>query len=883
MGSQLGGSSRIILRSLDSLEINAFVLGLGYLRPSGRLLTALVEASAGNPLHVQTIMDRLERTGRLRQGDGVTDFVGRDLPIDIDGSLLGAIELRLKLLPEEDRELLGLVALLDPPVSPEMVAAVADLPWDTVVSRLESARSERLIDVDQSLIAFHHPLLRTVLTRLLTAPRRSELELRIATELLQLDDDVSVISSARHLSRAELLAPPDLIADTCARGARLAYEKGDYASAATLAEAALSAASRLEIQRPDGLGQLHHLAASSHFRNHDRAAWRHHADCARAAAQKADDVELFCSVELLAIRAQMTFGPHPVDDRPLTSLLERLGHGHEVLQGRIHEELSEICFGAGRYGEGEEHGRTALAVAGKTGDPGDEAMAHFAIGLNTWAFLRLHDARASFETCERLSVLAADRWLTTWGPGRLSLVSQMEGRFDEVLRLTAANGARAEVLGDWSELALASALSVAAHAARGEVELADKEGERGFALTARGDYVWAPTILLPALAGMRAERGDATGAAEALQFYERVGRPAPRPFRQLVAVALDDLSAIRSEFVPRRLSAEVNALTLVGFCAYAAAAVRVDERQAVEWAIEDLLPVAERGVVMPVGWNVLVPRLVGAAFRCSDHFDASKHWLDRAVERATLSGAGPELGRCWVELAMLHASDHPDADRDEARRCVARAVSIARRYGLVPLERAATELGLSLGRFAGDAAIIEEEVEVVRQPLVGAILFTDIVDSTSKVRAARDAEWIRVLGEHDRRLRACLARFAGTEFAYTGDGLAAYFSSALSAVQCAEAFHEALGSMLSTDGMGLPIRIGVCWGEATPRGHDLAGSTISRTVRVMGLGGAGQTVVDSAIRDATMHRFGWMSLGAPALKGFEDERHELYLLTRNGV
>ena len=299
--------------------------------------------------------------------------------------------------------------------------------------------------------------------------------------------------------------------------------------------------------------------------------------------------------------------------------------------------------------------------------------------------------------------------------------------------------------------------------------------------------------------------------------------------------------------------------------------------------MEDLLPVAERGVLMPVGWNVLVPRVLGAALRCCGLYDSARRWLERSVERATLCGALPELARCWADLAALHALPHVDADRDEATRCVARAFSIARRHQLAPLERAVSGLGLSLGRFPGDAELLRAgEDDAVRPPLVGAILFTDIVDSTRRTRAVRDAAWVRVLGEHDRRLRACLARFGGTEFAYTGDGLAAYFWPRR--MRCAALRRPTRPSHRSNRSTGRHCPCAsASAGGGDPRGHDLAGSTISRTVRVMSVASAGQTVVDAEVRKATRQLWPWQPLGAPVLKGFEDERHEVYLLEAPNV
>ena len=131
----------------------------------------------------------------------------------------------------------------------------------------------------------------------------------------------------------------------------------------------------------------------------------------------------------------------------------------------------------------------------------------------------------------------------------------------------------------------------------------------------------------------------------------------------------------------------------------------------------------------------------------------------------------------------------------------------------------------------------------------------------------RDATWVKVLGEHDRRLRACLTRFDGTEFTHTGDGIGAYFASSGDAIGCALAIHEALSSLEAAGGEPLPVRIGICHGETTPRGRDLAGSTVSRTVRVMSVGAGGETVVDATVAAATGPAQRCVPVGEPAAEG----------------
>jgi hypothetical protein len=84
---------------------------------------------------------------------------------------------------------------------------------------------------------------------------------------------------------------------------------------------------------------------------------------------------------------------------------------------------------------------------------------------------------------------------------------------------------------------------------------------------------------------------------------------------------------------------------------------------------------------------------------------------------------------------------------------------------------------------------------------------TDIVESTATASRLGDMAWKQRLGEHNRLVRARLERYLGKEVNTTGDGFLAMFASALGAIRCAASIREA------TDGLGLPVRIGIHTGE----------------------------------------------------------------------
>jgi class 3 adenylate cyclase len=139
------------------------------------------------------------------------------------------------------------------------------------------------------------------------------------------------------------------------------------------------------------------------------------------------------------------------------------------------------------------------------------------------------------------------------------------------------------------------------------------------------------------------------------------------------------------------------------------------------------------------------------------------------------------------------------------------------------------------------------------------VLFTDIVDGTARAARVGDARWRQLLAAHDAEVRAQLTRYGGREVKTIGDGFLAVFDGAPSpAVRCAAAIAEA------TEGLGVPVRMGLHTGECEVVGDDVAGMAVNIAARVCGLAGAGEilasgttygTVVGSGLRfdDAGLH------------------------------
>ena len=116
---------------------------------------------------------------------------------------------------------------------------------------------------------------------------------------------------------------------------------------------------------------------------------------------------------------------------------------------------------------------------------------------------------------------------------------------------------------------------------------------------------------------------------------------------------------------------------------------------------------------------------------------------------------------------------------------------------------------------------------------VVTFLFTDIEGSTRRWES--DADAMRVaLAAHDKALRSAIEAHDGFVFSHTGDGMAAAFSSPMSAVEAAvDAQRE----------LELPVRMGIATGEAELRDNDYFGTVLNRAARIMAAGHGGQILL----------------------------------------
>ncbi len=150
---------------------------------------------------------------------------------------------------------------------------------------------------------------------------------------------------------------------------------------------------------------------------------------------------------------------------------------------------------------------------------------------------------------------------------------------------------------------------------------------------------------------------------------------------------------------------------------------------------------------------------------------------------------------------------------------------------------------------------------------LATVLFTDIVDSTTRAATMGDRRWRDLLDAHDHLVARQAHRFRGTIVKSTGDGVFVTFDGPSRAVDCALAIAHGV------QGLGLETRAGLHTGEVERRSDgDLTGLAVHIAARVEAVAQPNQVLVTRTVTDLVVgspHHF--RPAGSRTLKGVPGE------------
>jgi len=156
--------------------------------------------------------------------------------------------------------------------------------------------------------------------------------------------------------------------------------------------------------------------------------------------------------------------------------------------------------------------------------------------------------------------------------------------------------------------------------------------------------------------------------------------------------------------------------------------------------------------------------------------------------------------------------------------------------------------------------------------VVATVLFTDIVESTSRLARLGERAWSDLLDRHDEAVRRELRRFDGREVKTTGDGIVATFDNPSRALTCGRAIRDAAAPL------GLAVRVGLHTGQVQVRRTDVGGLAVHIAARVQALAAPDEVLVTRTLADIVVGSdFAFKHAGEHVLKGVPG-RWELFAL-----
>ena len=227
------------------------------------------------------------------------------------------------------------------------------------------------------------------------------------------------------------------------------------------------------------------------------------------------------------------------------------------------------------------------------------------------------------------------------------------------------------------------------------------------------------------------------------------------------------------------------------------------------------------------------------------------------------------LGAIRVPTLIVHRDGDRNVDVKNARYAAAH----------IPGSRYVELQGDDHLPWVGDSGAIVDEIRTFvaaawtarraddRDRVLATVLFTDIVDSTTKAVELGDARWRELVSEHHARVRRALVAHRGVELDTAGDGFFASFDGPARAVRCACAVRESVREL------GLEVRAGLHTGECERIDGKVGGVAVITGARIAAAGGAGDVLVSSTVRDLVAGSgITFDERGLHALKGLPEER-----------
>ena len=875
---------RVLLRGLTRQDVARFIEMTASIRPPDRLVRTVHEETEGNPFFVSEIVSLLASEGHLESGAATGDVL-----LTIPQGVREVVGRRLDRLSEHCNWVLSAASVigrefaldvLAPVVCDEVTAQFpdkdpADLTRERLLEVLDEAVAARVIHAaDVGRFTFAHALVREALYEELGVTRRTRLHRRVGDTIERVygsGSEQHLDQLAHHFLQAQEL---DKAVDYSIRAARRAMSLMAYEDGAELYDGALQA---LDLRGgASGTQRAQLLIALGDARVRAGEGQRAKETFLRAAqvARAADATDELARAALGAA-GNMEIGrvEHTIIEL-VEEALAACGDDPTPLRAELLASLAMVVYFESRE-RAERVSAEAVEMARAAGDSHTLAAALYARHFALWQPERLEERLAVATELIEVAGASGDRDLRVEGRG-LRVIDLLE-RGD----IRAADAEMDAYGREAAELRQPNYLRIAAirRAMRAVLAGRFEDAEKLFADTPslerakrllEPNTVQAGAVVLFELRRLQGRLGEmreafesfageypavpAWRAALALVYADTGHEDEAR--REVAELARDDIAALQRD-----------ANWLVGMVCLALTAIRLRDRPVAALCYGQMLPYAERNVVVGGGWSCegstslylgYLARFLGRFERAEEHFRTSLR-MNEAI------GARPFVAETKVGYAELIAERDGVAGERRATELLDSGLELAREIGMATVVERAFALKMEFQGIDPDdvttsidavaAAVGSERPDLATATSADGtvtIMFSDIVGSTAMTERLGDRRWIEVLREHNRVIRDEVAAHDGFEVKSQGDGFMVAFASASRAVECAAAIQRAFAARAEeAPDEAIHVRIGLHTGEAIRERDDFFGRNVILAARIAAQAGAGEVLVSSLLKELT--------------------------------
>lgn len=414
---------RVVVEPLSLSSLHHIIRARTGLSLSRPLLHRLAEVTMGNPLFAIGLATAIRDRGR-------TPSPGEPLPAP--DTLLDFVAARVAKLPTTAREVLLAVASLGAP-PPDLVATVLGESPDAA---LDLARDAGILDRDDDVLRFSHPLYAECVLGLAGVRRRRQMHSRIAAVLSEPE------AHARHLALGSV--PPDArVASALDAGAAAARARGALRAGAELLAEASRFAPPTDLV---GVHQRAFAAAELLVLCGDRPSARALLDpIVTEAAEPLRGRAIGLHAELLASAGEVDRARRQLQDEAAAAV-------SDAVSARLHLDLAYVAlltFDVDTAATSAARAREAAARSGETAIQA-EAIAYEALART----LAGRDVDAgSLEEALRLEDQSRPPYLGMPPSGNIGLIHALTAQHALARTLLGAARARLDAMGDDADLA----------------------------------------------------------------------------------------------------------------------------------------------------------------------------------------------------------------------------------------------------------------------------------------------------------------------------------------------------------------------------------------------------------------------------------------------